>query len=155
MAACSQVICHAASIGGISSSCISLVMLHASCRYQRLLRKLSRKQRLKMTGQYYTAPRGFFNMSQEMSKSARQAANQEAAEGDAPRADDGGSGADDALSIANDDQGEAGLLNLQQGPTCILAVSSCIDVVKRHALCVGKRHALRVGKEHLLWAHAI
>ena len=60
-----------------------------------------------MTGQYYTAPRGFFNMSQEMSRSTHKAAATEAvAEG----ADD-----DEALSIADDDQDEPGLLPMSQG----------------------------------------
>lgn len=93
------------------------------------MRKLSRKQRLKVTGQYYTAPRGFFsNMSQEMSQSAHKAADREAAAAAAPE------GADDdaaeALSIEDDDQTEPGLLPATQGlERCTCFLSMCQDLL--------------------------
>jgi len=56
------------------------VVLLCLCRYHRLLRKLSKKQRLKMNGEDYHAPKHIFgHASQEMS----QAVSAEAAAGEA------------------------------------------------------------------------
>lgn len=104
-------------------------LLCLSCRYQRLLRKLSRKQRLKMTGQYYTAPRGFFNMSQEMSQSAHKTAAREAAAATAEEGADGADG-DEALSIADDDQTEPGLLTMAPGMITNTDLQCCVIAVR-------------------------
>ena len=61
-------------------SCAATVMLLCLFRYHRLLRKLSKKQRLKMNGEDYHAPKHIFgHASQEMS----QAVSAEAAAGEA------------------------------------------------------------------------